>query len=294
MGSFAKFHPVVILVYYVLAAVLMVWAGHPVLCGLIWLICLADYGCMEGRKKTWQAIVGSMAAAVFCMVVNPLLNHRGVTLLFMLGDVRITGEALLYGANMSAILLASLMLFSCLSRYLTAEKIMVLFGGRFPSFALLFSMILRLVPKAGRDFREMCSRHGNRPAAWSALMGFMLEDSMERSISMQNKGYGTGERSSFYRKRFTSEDIAVLAGMGGIFALTALFLCRHPVVVRFFPSVRIEAVPVCVWVLLSVFFMVPLLLRGKDELRWYLSRRRITSSGIRGKNSPPCRLTDGR
>ena len=99
----------------------------------------------------------SLVAAILCLVINPLLNHRGVTLLFYLGEWRITREAVLYGMHMATVLVASLLLFSCFSHHMTAEKIMTLFGKRLPSFALLFSMTLRFVPRAGRDFRRMRS-----------------------------------------------------------------------------------------------------------------------------------------
>lgn len=287
MEAFARLHPAVILFYYVVGVWLMVWIGHPLLCGGIWLVCLIDYGCMEGRRKLFRTLMGGLSVACFCLVVNPILNRRGVTLLFLVGRFRITGESVLYGGNMAVILLASLMIFSCMSHYMSAEKIMALFGRRFPSFALLFSMILRLVPKAGHDFREMTSRHGSCPAVWSALLGFMLEDSMERSIAMQNRGYGSRCRSSYYARPCTKEDIVLLAGMALLVIPMVIYLHIHPVSVRFFPSVRIETMPMLVWGLLFLFYMIPLLWRGKDELQWYLSRQKIISSDIPEQKSRP-------
>jgi energy-coupling factor transport system permease protein len=267
-----------------MAVVLMVWVGNPFLSAGIWLLCFFDYIGLAGWRKTVRMFGYSILAAAMCVVLNPLLNHRGVTLLFMLGEWRITKESLLYGFYMAGILLASLVLFSCLSHYMTAEKIMTLFGKRFSSFALLFSMILRLVPKAGKDFREMTSRHGSRPSVWSALIGISLEDAMERSLSMKGREYGSEGRSSFYAKKFTLKDRVLLAVVLCVSAVVIIYLVWHPITVRFFPSVKMDALPFWLWLLLFFYYMIPLGLRGKEELTWYWWRRKITDSDIREKS----------
>ena len=283
MDAFARLHPGMIFIYYVMGIFLMVWIGHPALSAWIWLMSLIDYGCMEGGKKLLRTALISLSAALACLLINPILNRRGVTLLFVIGRFRITEESVLYGANIAVILLASLMIFTGISHYMSAEKIMILFGRRFPSLALLFSMILRMIPKAGHDFSEMTSRHGNTPAVWSALIGFLLEDSMERSIAMRNRQYGRGNRSSYYARPFQKEDVVLLICMALLVFPAMGYLSIHPLSVRFFPSVRMGTMPFAVWGLLGVFYAIPLLWRGKDELQWYLSRRKITDSGIRTK-----------
>ena len=88
---------------------------------------------------------------------------------------------------MAVVLLGTIFLFSDFSHVMTSEKIMTMSGKRFPSFSLLFSMILRMVPKAKKDFSQMISLHGNRPHVWSALLGKTMEDPVERSMAMKAK-----------------------------------------------------------------------------------------------------------
>ena len=187
MNPFGRLHPLAILLYYVVAAVLMVGISNPLVNLAVWIMSLLHYFFLTGLRKGFRMLWYSLGTAVLCLMINPLLDHRGVTLLFMLGEWRITKEAVLYGMHMAMLLLASLLLFSCFSHHMTAEKVMTLMGKRMPSFALLFSMILRFVPKAGKDFREMAALHGNHPSMWQALLGITLEDAVT--------GKWTGQRS---------------------------------------------------------------------------------------------------
>ena len=291
MEGFERLHPVVILMYYVMAVVLIIWTGNPMLSGIIWLGCILDYACFNGREKAFRLLGSSVVLSVACILVNPIINHRGVTLYFMLGDWRITKESLLYGINVAGVLLASLFLFACFSHYMTAEKIMTLWGQKFSSFALLFSMILRLVPKAGKDFREMTSRLGNRPAVWSALIGITLEDSMERGLSMRSRRYGRGERTSFYKKKMTQTDFVILSMIVLISVGSILYLWFYPVKARFFPSIKINPLPWWLWAITILYYFIPLFLRGKEELSWYLSRQTIIDSAIRQKKETPFEST---
>lgn len=285
MNPFERLHPFVILIYYAVAVILMFVIRHPFLILMAWGISLLHYICFAGFEKGIRLAGTSMGAALLCLLVNPLLNHRGVTLLFMLGEWRITMESVLYGGYMALVLFASLVLFACFSFYMNAKNIMTLMAGRFPSFSLLFSMILRFIPKAGRDFREMTSLHGNRPAVWSALIGLSLEDAVGRSLSMKSRYYGSTGRSSYYQKSMRLSDV-LLCGMALLtVALAAGFYYTGRIRVRFFPLIHIEGLPVLLWVLFFFYYSVPLIWQGKEELLWVLSRRRITGSHIRTKDT---------
>ena len=188
MNAMTRRHPVVLFVYYVMTLVLLIVAGHPLLYGLLLLLMGIDVSLNRGFLKMLKSFVGSLTVAALCVVVNPLLNHRGMTVLFYLNENAVTKEAVLYGCYMAVVLLGTIFLFSDFSHVMTSEKIMTMSGKRFPSFSLLFSMILRMVPKAKKDFSQMISLHGNRPHVWSALLGKTMEDSVERSMATRAVG----------------------------------------------------------------------------------------------------------
>lgn len=292
METMERLHPFTILIYYGMAVVLMAVAGQPLLYGLVWILALLHYILTAGGKRGLRMLGYSLGASVLCLLVNPLLNHRGVTLLFMLGGQRVTREAVLYGVHMAVLLSASLLLFSCFSIHMTSKNIMTLLAGRLPSFSLLFSMILRFVPRAGRDFREMTALHGSRPAVWTALIGMSLEDSVERSLSMKSRHYGKGRRSSFYQKPPGFYDVLVSGISIAVTAGMLIYQYLYPVRVRFFPSISIEELPLWMWLVLIVFYGLPLIWRGKEEASWLISRRKITGFPIREQTSRRLRSED--
>lgn len=285
MDRFGKLHPVVILFYYMAAMGLLIFVPHPAIAFVMGVASLLYYVTFAGLKKGLCRLLWGGMLSLSCLVINPLLNHRGVTLLFCIGDMRITWEAFCYGAYMALIFSASLQIFSCLSHTMTAEKIMTLTARRFPAFSLLFSMILRLVPKAARDFREMTSLNGNRPAVWSALIGMELEDSMKRGISMKARGYGRGKRSSFYQRRMQRLDVILFFVIFLLAAAVFTGWYKMGGNLRFFPSLRVSGMPLFMWILLLIFGFLPIGMRGKEEIAWYVSRRKITGSAIQNRQS---------
>jgi len=286
MDRFEQLHPLTILGYYISAVVIMVFYGHPLLTALVFITNLSYYASRNNVFKGGKFLLGGLGTAMICIIINPLFNHRGVTLLFEINNIRITKEAVLYGENMALMLVASLLLFFCFSQIMTAEKIMTLMGKHFPAFSLLFSMILRFVPKAGKDVKEMTALHGNRPVVWSALIGISLEDAMERSISMKGRKFGKKKnRTSYYWKKLSAIDLIIMVVSFMSVTILLVYCLQTGCKVRFFPSVYIETPEIWFWALMIVFYGIPLGMRGKEELSWQLSRRKITNSITRNSQN---------
>ena len=278
MDRFEQLHPLTILLYYIVAVLIMVFYVHPLLAGIVFFLSWLYYVSRKGIQNGFRIMVGMIGVSLLCVVINPILNHRGVTVLFTVNEMRITKEATLYGCNMAIFLVASLLLFSCFSQVMTAEKVMTLLGKRFPAFSLLFSMILRFVPKAKKDVQEMSAVHGKQLPIWSALIGMSLEDAMERSISMRGRKYNNSKkRTSYYQKKLTGEDWCILS-VSGLMTVVGICVIRGDYAVRFFPSISIDTPSMFLWGLVSLFYAVPILMRAKEEISWRLSRRKIINS----------------
>lgn len=108
MNAMTRRHPVVLFVYYVMTLVLLIVAGHPLLYGLLLLLMGIDVSLNRGFLKMLKSFVGSLTVAALCVVVNPLLNHRGMTVLFYLNENAVTKEAVLYGCYMAVVLLGTI------------------------------------------------------------------------------------------------------------------------------------------------------------------------------------------
>ena len=113
MNAMTRRHPAVLFVYYIMTLVLLIVAGHPLLYGLLLLLMGIDVSLNRGFMKMLKSFVGSLTVVALCVVVNPLLNHRGMTVLFYLNENAVTKEAVLYGCYMAVVLLGTIFFFIC-------------------------------------------------------------------------------------------------------------------------------------------------------------------------------------
>ena len=90
MDVFARFHPLVLVGYYVVAFSLLLTIGHPLLFALTAMLMLFVRLLQAGIRQSLRTLLYSTGAVLLCMALNPLFNHRGVTLIAMIGNQRIT------------------------------------------------------------------------------------------------------------------------------------------------------------------------------------------------------------
>ena len=253
------YHPQVICLYYLVCLVAIVVLPHPVFLLCTFVMLLVGRVLREGTKKVLKSLLGYIPLLVLVTVINPLVNHRGPTTLFFIGDMRITLESTLYGFQMGLMVITCICLFVEFSREMTSDRVMMVCGKRFPSLALVLSMMLRLVPIVSRDARELYKLHGTGVRPLGALLSMTMEDGVIRSISMTDRGYNISEnvkRTSFYSKPYKKRDIilaivAVLFLIGVIVASISGFIYA-----RYFPSLMIKIPPVwsvIIWCMYYVF-----------------------------------------
>ena len=283
-------HAWVIFFYYVIGFAAMVVMPHPVLLACTLLILLVIDIVCDGFRKMLKILAANLGLAVVIVGFNLLVNHRGPTTLTTLWGMRLTLESLLYGVQTALLFLCCIRLFIGFSRAMTDEKVMAMLGGHLPGLALVFSMILRLVPEIRRDAGELKKLHGRGIRTWKMLLILTLEGGVIRSISMRDRGYDhpVGEekytagrkkkRTCFYKKRITFGDVVILTGSLIWFGLCLWLWLDGMIYARFFPTLSVKPVEwyvICLW---GLYFSLPLLRTGKEEIEWRLSKRRIIDS----------------
>jgi energy-coupling factor transport system permease protein len=230
-------HPSVLLLYYAGGMTFGMLLFHPLLllCGCaasVLVNALADGG-REGRRWFLPAAGGLLIV----IIVNPLLSHRGRTVLYYWGDIPITLESVVYGVTMAASLLNLIALFVSYRILMTEHKFLFLFARLSPKAALLTMMASGLVPRLRRRLQELMlvqktrgitvtegslaqrARNGTRLVG--TLLSWTLEDALQTADSMQARGYGTGPRSSYLDFGFRRRDGLTAAGL----ILSALVVC---------------------------------------------------------------------
>ena len=96
-GYFQGLHPAVSFTYFISVIGLTLVCMHPILSVLSFLGAAAFVGSLKGGKALWGSLRFLLPMMFIIMLANPLFNHRGVTMLFMLFDQWITLKARGFG-----------------------------------------------------------------------------------------------------------------------------------------------------------------------------------------------------
>ncbi len=258
MKHFAGLHPAVQFLYFTSVILFSMFLMHPAFL-LISLFCGFICSALLNPGKTAGFALKVLLPLIVAMtVINPLINHSGATALLYINDNPITLEAVVYGAAAALMFASVLLWFSCSNTVMTSDKVIELFGGILPSLSLLFSMVLRFVPRfkaqaavianaqkgigRGADSGNILTRAKNGMKILSMLTTWALENGVITADSMHARGYGLPKRSSFQRHHFDNRDkIFILL----LFVLIiAIFWGIHlgEMKVRYYPTIFVQSV----------------------------------------------------
>lgn len=224
--AFAGYHPLVNFVWFAAVLTYTMLFMHPVMLAVA-LVCAVGYSLyLTGRRAARVQAAAILPLMLLTAVLNPLFNHRGLTILCWLpGGNPLTLEAIAYGIAAAGMLAAAISWFYCLNRVFTTDKFVWLFGRIIPFLSLLVSMTLRFVPQftararavaecqrdlRGREETKLLRRAGNGLRVLSIVVTWALENAIHTADSMKSRGYGLSGRTAFSLYRFTRRDWAAL------------------------------------------------------------------------------------
>lgn len=289
--AFAGFHPVINFFYFVFVIVCSMLFMHPVFLGIS-LISAALYAVYLNRRRAVKFLLAViLPMMVLLAILNPVFNHAGATILVYVNDNPVTLEAILYGGAAAVMMGAVLIWFSCYNAVMTSDKFIYLFGRVIPALSLIFSMVLRFVPKfkaqikvisnaqkcVGRDVSngKFWKRIRNGVRILSILVTWALENAIETADSMRSRGYGLRGRTSYSNYRFDRRDGFSLGLLGGLAAvvLFGAFAGWNDIV--YFPAVYalpMTAASFVVYIAYAAFCLFPLAADLYEDAAW--ARRR--------------------
>lgn len=284
--GFQNLNPAVSFWYLLLAAILSMVLSDPILMmmGLVFaLLWCVTQKCELGGNVLMAAVTGLLV-----ILLNPLFNHRGRTVLFYLFGNPITLEAFLYGFTAALSIMTILVIFIVYNRVITPDKFMMLFSKRLPKTSLLLMMCLRFIPELSRQYRELSGvqtlkhpregKEGWIPRVKEAfrLLTLLFSNAVcgaiETAQSMRARGYGVyPKRTSWREQRLTARDICSAAYILATFLLTTgiwygwglkrdIYLEGYRMIEN--PYIYFAA---------ALFYLFPLLTEGADYLRWNFS-----------------------
>lgn len=258
MRKFEDFNPLILFIYYMSAIIPFMVFMDPLLSAAALAAGLLRAGIGKRRIPAGQVFF-SVALTAVMTIMNGLTSHQGnVELLFINGRA-ITLEALQYGAVTGLMMSAAIVWFGEFSQTLTGEKVMIMLR-RLPKTALMISMVIRLIPRYIRRYRDtqIAMRVNERACDTaktagmlkisSAVFTWALENSMDTADVMIMRGYGNGA----YRragKAVTKRDV-MLAVL--IVLMQLMWIIPH--------EYRIYAQ--------TIYFIIPEIYLLKENLKW--------------------------
>lgn len=293
-STFSTYHPIINFGFFCCVIGIGIFLMHPVFLA-IGMAASLTYALMLGGKGTLKFVLIFLVPMILLMVIiNPLVNHQGETILFYTKHSYITLEAVLYGVSTGFMLASILLWFFCYNRIMTSDKFVYLFGRIMPAISLIFSMVMRFVPNykmqikkisdaqkcIGRDVSDgtivQKARHGIKII--SVMFTWALENAIDTADSMRSRGYGIKDRSTFSIYRFDRRD--TVAGIVLILTAAVMLIgaCLGMCSMEFYPQLimaDMSAFGIAVYAAYILMCFFPIIVEVKEALTWRLLQSRI-------------------
>ncbi len=292
MKAFESYHPFVTLVYFLSVLSISMFVMNPIIeiTALIgaFLFCITVQKPSDTLKNTGFYLV------MFLLVTltNPLFSHSGNTVLFTLGNIPVTLEALLYGGSIALTVIAVMLWCKCYSLVFTSDKFLYLFGKAIPKLSLIISTALRFIPLFKKQFFKVTKAQKamgiyssdtalekikSTGRVFVSTISWSLENSMETSSSMKSRGYSNKNRSNFSVFKFERRD-AVFSAVCVLLLLNVLFGVSQGVLeFEYYPVIAYKKItPIGILSYISFFTLsvLPFIIEVKEAILWkyYVSR----------------------
>jgi energy-coupling factor transport system permease protein len=286
--AFSGLHPGPCYLFFGFTLVFTVVFMHPVVLGVSF-ICATAYAVYLRRGRALRfTLCFLLPVMVLAAVLNPVFNHRGVTILFYLWTGNpVTLESLLYGVAGALMIGSVIQWFYCYNATMTSDKFLWLFGRVVPAIALIISMTLRLVPRytdqaqriararsglgRGVGTGSVFARARGGLTVFSTMTTWALENAVDTADSMTSRGYGTAHRTSYSNYRLVRRDASVLGFLVAGAIVCVLLVVTGTVSVAYFPAFMTggnfwaDVLLVSVWVAVC---LTPLALGLGEDAVW--------------------------
>ncbi len=292
---FDTIHPTAAIIYFGFALAMPMLLLHPMLLGISFLSALAWTVQLNGMRDALRFFCRFiLPLMLLTAILNPIFNHKGLTVLFYLKRNPVTLESVAYGAASGVMLGSVLLIFSCFNRIITDDKILYLFGKIIPSLAVVLSMALRFVPLFTTQAKKIalaqrCS--DGDPASksivkraksglfiFSALITWALESAVTTADSMRARGFGLHPRSFYTDFRFDGRDTVVSLFLAAGIAIFGTAAGCGKITVTYFPKFRMNpASPlfIAACIAYALTLLIPVIMNIKESVAWHYSKSKI-------------------
>lgn len=286
-NGFRGYHPYVVFMYYVYVSVLLMVYDHPLflLTALVLLIFVHVTHDYARSLKRWA--IPLIVMGMLFIILNPLLVSRGSNVLFTLGNRPVTLEATVFGVVMSLTLVTMVILCISFNLILNGNKFLFVFSKVLPRSAFLTMLTIRFVPLLKGRYDEIASvqrmrgmtvrdgtvreRARNGMNMIQTLLRWSLEEAIQTADSMEARGYGSRNRSSYETYIIEMRDWIWLIALFILFLINIVgSLCGYGQM-DMYPTLGTWQLQSMDWVLFGSFVLVtsfPLVVEGIEYVQW--------------------------
>ena len=221
MRKLSELDALSVTMYFICVTLIPMTAPHPWITAVS-LVGSAVFVTLRDPRGSVRTHLYVMLLFVILTLVNPVISHKGATVLFMLNDSPITLESFLYGLNSAAALCSVVYWFYSFSKIMDSEKTLRVFGKLSPRAALVMSSALRYIPMIRSQYRKtktaqkatglykdgnIIDRIRGDLRVFSTVMTWALENGIVTADSMAARGCGSAKRTAFTSERFGRRDL---------------------------------------------------------------------------------------
>lgn len=292
MRDFKDFNPIAVFIWFAAALTVTMFFSDPVIVALSFFGAAALLFCLSGPKELKYVLLFLLLVPVMA-VINPIFNHRGETVLFVINDNPVTFEAFFYGVYSSLMIVAVLCIFRALTKIMTSDRLLYLFGSFSPKLALILSMALRYIPLYGRVASATAKtqkalgfntddsipgriRGGTR--VFSVMVTWALENGIITADSMTARGYGIKRRTFFSVYRFRRSDAALSLSSLILAAAVIVSAATKTVGFTYYPRIApggTGPLAVATYIIYTLLILIPVIIQAEVGLKWKYLKSKI-------------------
>jgi len=251
-----SFNTLALIVYLTCMLVFISITNNPIV-QIIFFVSLCLLIFFADKKTFINALIVSAFIGIPIMIINPIVNSRGATVLLRLsevpalGDIKITLECLAFALVLMLKLVNTVLMFIFFNLCAEPDKIFNLMAIAAPRSAITAALTAKMIPNMVESTKRIAEIQMTRGAqlksknlikkvttGWrfiKILLFLNLEGSLQTAEALESKGYGASKRRKHYDERFRVRDF--LIAFSGIMVVFMVILkySRDILAFKFFP-----------------------------------------------------------
>ena len=292
MRTFSDHNPIAVAIYYLATLFIIMFCMNPILIFISLLGAITLFA-MQSTGSSKASHLAFLALFLVTAIINPLVSHNGVTVLFVMNNSPITLEATLYGVCAAAMIIASIYWFRSFTVVMTDDKLLYIFGKLSPKLSLILSMAIRYVPlfskqaKKTRDAQKalgiynednVIDKTRSSLRVFSVMVSWSLENGIITADSMSARGYGVAKRTHFSIFSFKRSDIFLLLSTIVLLFVTITSMALGALDFEFYPYIEIANLSfwsLAGYICYALLAFLPTFIDAKENIKWHKLRSKI-------------------